>query len=112
MAGTICGIYNREKVLVIGAGPSGLSAAYHLNRMGHTVEIYEAGNHAGGLLYTGVPDYRLPKEILDFEIDRIVRTGVTIKLNYKVQDIITEKEAGNLMQFTWPSVQALFIKKI
>ncbi|MBK9532817.1 MAG: NAD(P)-binding protein [Chitinophagaceae bacterium] len=83
-----------KKVLVIGAGPSGLSAAYHLNRMGHTVEIYEAGNHAGGLLYTGVPDYRLPKEILDFEIDRIVRTGVTIKLNYKVQDIITEKEAG------------------
>ncbi|MGB5007524.1 MAG: NAD(P)-binding protein [Ferruginibacter sp.] len=83
-----------KKVLVIGAGPSGLSAAYHLNRMGHTVEIYEAGNHAGGLLYTGVPDYRLPKEILDFEIDRIVRTGVTIKLNYKVQDIIAEKEAG------------------
>jgi len=83
-----------KKVLVIGAGPSGLSAAYHLNRLGHTVEIYEAASHAGGLLWTGVPDYRLPKEILDFEIDRIVRTGVTIKLNYKVQDIITEKEAG------------------
>jgi NADPH-dependent glutamate synthase beta subunit-like oxidoreductase len=84
-----------KKVLVIGAGPSGLSAAYHLARMGHAVEIYEAGGHAGGLLWTGVPDYRLPKEILDFEVERIVRMGVKIRLNYKVQDVITEKEAGN-----------------
>ena len=83
-----------KRVLVIGGGPSGLSAAYHLTRMGHTVELYEAGGHLGGLLWTGVPDYRLPKEILDFEIDRIVRTGVKIKLNYKVEDVLTEKEAG------------------
>lgn len=84
-----------KRVLVIGAGPSGLSAAYHLARMGHTVEIYEAGSHAGGLLWTGVPDYRLPKEILDFEVDRIVRAGVTIRLNYKVKDVLQEKEAGH-----------------
>jgi NADPH-dependent glutamate synthase beta subunit-like oxidoreductase len=84
-----------KKVLVIGAGPSGLSAAYHLTRMGHTVQVYEAGGHLGGLLWTGVPDYRLPKEILDFEVERIVRMGVKIRLNYKVQDVITEKEAGN-----------------
>lgn len=84
-----------KKVLVIGAGPSGLSAAYHLARMGHAVEIYEAGGHAGGLLWTGVPDYRLPKEILDFEVERIVRTGVKIRLNYKVEDVIAEKEASN-----------------
>lgn len=84
-----------KRVLVIGAGPSGLSAAYHLARMGHAVEIYEAGGHAGGLLWTGVPDYRLPKEILDFEVERIVRTGVKIRLNYKVEDILEEKEAGN-----------------
>jgi NADPH-dependent glutamate synthase beta subunit-like oxidoreductase len=83
-----------KKVLVIGAGPSGLSAAYHLARLGHEVEIAEAGNHMGGLLWTGVPEYRLPKEILEFEIDRIVRTGIKIRLNYKVQDILTEKEAG------------------
>jgi formate dehydrogenase beta subunit len=83
-----------KKVLVIGAGPSGLSAAYHLARLGHEVEIVEAGNHLGGLLWTGVPEYRLPKEILEFEIDRIIRTGIKIRLNYKVQDILMEKEAG------------------
>lgn len=83
-----------KKVLVIGAGPSGLSAAYHLARMGHEVVVYEAGEHAGGLMWSGIPDYRLPKDILDFEIDRIVRTGVKIELNHKVQDILQEKEAG------------------
>lgn len=84
-----------KRILVVGAGPGGLSAAYHLARMGHTVEVFEAGGHPGGLLWTGVPDYRLPKEILDAEIDRLVRMGVRIRLNYKVQDVLMEKEAGN-----------------
>ncbi len=84
-----------KKILIVGAGPSGLSAAYHLLRMGHTVEIYEAGSHAGGLLWSGVPDYRLPKEILDAEIDRLVRLGVKIKLNYKVTDVLIDKKVGN-----------------
>ena len=86
--------FTGKRVLVVGAGPGGLSAAYHLARLGHTVEIFEAGGHAGGLLYSGVPDYRLPKEILDAEIERIVKMGVKIRLNYKVEDILTEKEAG------------------
>jgi NADPH-dependent glutamate synthase beta subunit-like oxidoreductase len=84
-----------KRVLVIGAGPSGLSAAYHLLRMGHKVEVYEASGHPGGLLWMGVPEYRLPKEILDFEIDRLVRAGVKIILNRKVEDVLTEKEAGS-----------------
>ncbi len=83
-----------KRVLVVGAGPSGLSAAYHLAKMGHTVEIFEAGNHPGGLLWTGVPEYRLPKALLAAEIDRIVQMGVTIRLNYKVANLLEEKEAG------------------
>jgi len=83
-----------KRVLVVGAGPSGLSAAYHLARMGHQVEVYEAGSHAGGLMWTGIPDYRLPKEVLDYEVERIVRTGVQIRLNYKVEDVMKEKTAG------------------
>ena len=83
-----------KKVLIVGAGPSGLSAAYHLKRMGHDVEIHEASDHAGGLMWTGIPDYRLPKEILDAEIERIIKMGVKIKLNHKVQDVLVEKEKG------------------
>lgn len=83
-----------KRVLVIGAGPSGLSAAYHLAKIGHEVEIYEAGGHPGGLLWTGIPEYRLPREILETEIDRIVKMGVKIRLNYKVVDLQGAKEDG------------------
>ncbi len=84
-----------KRILVVGSGPSGLSAAYHLARMGHTVEIFEADRHPGGLLWKGIPEYRLPKELLDAEISRILQMGVTIRLNYKVTDLQAEKENGN-----------------
>ena len=84
-----------KRVLVVGAGPGGLSAAYHLARMGHTVEIFEAGGYPGGLMWTGIPEYRLPKKILNAEIDRIVKMGVSIRVNYKVHDIEGQKTAGN-----------------
>lgn len=83
-----------KRVLVVGSGPSGLSAAYHLARMGHEVEVYEAGSEPGGLMWTGIPEYRLPADILDFEVGRIVRTGVNIRLNYKVEDVLAEKKIG------------------
>jgi len=82
------------KVLVIGAGPSGLSAAYHLTRLGHEVEIREAGPVAGGMIHFGIPAYRMPREELNAEIKRIADIGVKITLNHKVEDVLTEKEAG------------------
>jgi formate dehydrogenase (NADP+) beta subunit len=99
-----------KRVLVVGAGPGGLSAAYHLTRMGHTVEVFEAGSLAGGLLRTGVPDYRLPKQVLDAEINRIVNMGVSIRLNYKVQDVLREKEAGRF-DAVYLSIGAQLIRK-
>lgn len=74
-------------VLVVGAGPSGLSAAYHLTRLGHSVTIREAGPMAGGMMRFGIPKYRLPRDVLDYEIQRIVDMGVTLELNTKVEDI-------------------------
>ena len=76
-----------KKVLVVGAGPAGLSAAYHLVRLGHAVEIREAGPFAGGMMRFGIPKYRLPREIIDAEVARILDLGVTLKLDCKVDDL-------------------------
>jgi hypothetical protein len=65
-----------KRVLVVGAGPCGLSAAYHLIRLGHQVEIHEAGPLPGGMLHFGIPAYRLPRDILMQEIDRIEAMGI------------------------------------
>ena len=83
-----------KKILVVGAGPSGLSAAYHLARLGHAVEIFEAGPVAGGMMHFGIPAYRLPRRILRAEVARIEELGVKIRLNYKVSNILAEKAAG------------------
>ena len=83
-----------KRVLVVGAGPSGLSAAYHLRRMGHTVEIHEAGPFAGGMMRFGIPKYRLPRDVLDAEISRIIDLGVVLKLNTKVDRIVDSMQAG------------------
>ena len=83
-----------KRVLVVGAGPSGLSAAYHLTRLGHTVEIHEAGPLPGGMMHFGIPAYRLPRAGLMAEISRIERMGVRIVLNHRVTDLAAEKEEG------------------
>jgi 2-oxoacid:acceptor oxidoreductase delta subunit (pyruvate/2-ketoisovalerate family) len=84
-----------KHVLVVGAGPSGMSAAYHLRRMGHAVTVMEAGPMAGGMMRFGIPKYRLPREVLDAEMQRIVDLGVSLKLNAKVFDLAqTMKDGG------------------
>jgi formate dehydrogenase beta subunit len=83
-----------KRILIVGAGPSGLSAAYHLARLGHEVEIHEAGPMAGGMMHFGIPAYRLPREILDAEIRRIEAMGIRIVLNHKVDDVLAEKTEG------------------
>jgi 2-oxoacid:acceptor oxidoreductase delta subunit (pyruvate/2-ketoisovalerate family) len=79
-----------KRVLIVGAGPSGLSAAYHLARLGHEVTIREAGPMAGGMMRFGIPTYRLPRDILDAEVTRILDLGVRLQLNSKVTDILGE----------------------
>ncbi len=70
-----------EKVAIIGSGPAGLSCAYHLARQGITSTIFEAGSQPGGMLRLGIPAHRLPREILDAEIEVITNLGVEIKTN-------------------------------
>jgi len=82
------------KVLVVGAGPAGLSCAYHLARAGHAVTIFDAGEKAGGMLQYGIPEYRLPRDVVDAEIARIEAMGVKIELNHRVDDLLAEREAG------------------
>jgi NADPH-dependent glutamate synthase beta subunit-like oxidoreductase len=81
-----------KKVLVIGAGPSGLSAAYHLARRGHQVEVRDAGAEPGGMMRYGIPAYRLPREVLAVDIKRIADLGVTFTMNHKVTDLNTERD--------------------
>lgn len=76
-----------EKVAIIGSGPAGLTCAYELVRRGHPVTVFEAASKAGGMLRYGIPDYRLPKEVLNDEISYIQELGVEIKTNHPVSSL-------------------------
>ena len=87
-----------KKITIVGAGPSGLTAAFYLARLGHDVVIYEAKPQAGGILLYGIPEYRLPKNVLKKEIDFVRKMGVKILSNQKInaqklQDLINKSDA-------------------
>lgn len=77
----------KDKVAVVGAGPAGLAAAYHLRRLGYAVTVFEALPRGGGMATVGIPDYRLPKDILSHEVDLIKRTGVEFRYNRKFEKL-------------------------
>ena len=84
-----------KQVLVVGAGPSGLSAAYHLARLGHDVTIHEAGPMTGGMMRFGIPKYRLPRDVLNAEVQRILDRGVKLELNRKVTNVLDAMREGS-----------------
>ena len=82
------GVEGGLHVAVVGSGPAGLAAAYHLTRLGHRVEIFEKAEKTGGMLRYGIPSYRLPRAVLDREIERLTAMGITIHTN-ETRDIDT-----------------------
>lgn len=85
---------NGKRILVVGTGPAGLSAAYHLRRMGYAVHVVESAETAGGMMRYGIPKYRLPREVLDAEIARIEALGVEFEFGREVSDLAAEMKAG------------------
>ncbi len=83
-----------KKVLIVGAGPAGLACAYHLARFGHGATVLDAAPKAGGMLRYGIPKYRMPREKLNAEIQRIAGMGVEIRLNTRVEDLAAEMRDG------------------
>ncbi|MFW5947331.1 MAG: FAD-dependent oxidoreductase, partial [Gemmatimonadota bacterium] len=74
-----------ERVAVVGAGPAGLAAAYHLARLGYGVTVYDEAEEAGGMLRQGIPSYRLPREVLDRQIDRYRSMGIEIRTGVRLE---------------------------
>ncbi len=73
-----------KRIAIIGSGPAGLSCAYHLALKGYAIEVFEAYDKLGGMLRYGIPSYRLPKDILDREIDAILEMGINLKTNTRI----------------------------
>ncbi|HEY3406841.1 MAG TPA: NAD(P)-binding protein [Propionicimonas sp.] len=100
-----------RRVLVIGAGPSGLSAAYQLARMGHEVEIRDSSDVPGGMMRYGIPEYRLPRNVLDAEVARLLDLGVRIVNNYTVKDLMADQAEGGF-EATFVAIGAHLSKRV
>ncbi len=88
------GAASGQRILVVGAGPAGLSATYHLRRMGHHVRLVDSSPRLGGMMRYGIPAYRLPRDVLDAEIARVIDMGVDVLLEHNVEDIARERHEG------------------
>ncbi len=100
-----------KKVMIVGGGPAGLSCAYHLRRFGHEVTLFESSPKAGGMIRYGIPKYRMPREKLNAEIERIRAMGVKIELNARVDDIQAIKQL-NGFDCAFVSIGAQSAKRI
>ncbi len=83
-----------RRVLVVGAGPAGLSTAYHLRLLGHDVVVRDSAPLAGGMMRYGIPRYRLPREVVDAEVARLVALGVTLELSTPVTSLADARAEG------------------
>lgn len=101
-----------KKVAVVGGGPSGLSAAYYLTLMGHEVEIFEQKKHLGGMLRYGIPSYRLPREILDQEIETMLSHGVRVHLGVTIGKDISVMDLRKDFDSIYIAIGAQIDKKI
>ena len=88
------GVDTGKRVLVVGVGPSGLSVAYHLRQRGHHVRLVDASEQLGGMMRYGIPAYRLPRDVLDAEIDRVIDLGIDVECNHTVHDVDQERREG------------------
>ena len=88
-------ISKKEKIAIIGGGPAGLSCAYHLRKLGYAPTIFEADSKLGGLLSQGIPAYRLPQNIVQAEIKRLIDTGIKVKLDSGIK---SHAELGKLAE--------------
>ena len=108
----VCGPSTGKRVAIVGGGPSGLSAAYYLQLMGHSCTVFELRPKLGGMLRYGIPTYRFPRERLQEDIDCILSTGVEIKYNTKIGEGITIDDLRKEYDAVYVSIGAQSDKKV
>ena len=108
----VCGPSTGKRVAIVGGGPSGLSAAYYLQLMGHSCTVFELRPKLGGMLRYGIPNYRFPRERLQEDIDCILSTGVEIKYNTKIGESLTIDDLRRQYDAVYVSIGAQSVKKV
>ena len=108
----VCGPSTGKRVAIVGGGPSGLSAAYYLQLMGHQCTVFELRPKLGGMLRYGIPNYRFPRERLQEDIDCVLSTGVEVRYNTKIGDDITIEQLRREYDAVYVAIGAQTDKKV